>query len=243
MLIYPYKVGSSSVRELKKALGCKVLRLTPSKYKDSPEKIILNWGSSKCPYKLSKIVNKPENVAIASNKIESFKRLTNTVPWTTNIEIAEGWITDEKLVVCRTIVSGYGGKGIVLAESHDQLVAAPLYTQYVKKSAEYRVHVFCGKVIHVQEKRKRKGEAVNHKIRNHENGWVFCTNGVDILEEGKTAAVQAIEELGLDFGAVDLIYNKHHQKYYVLEVNTAPGLVGTTIQKYKEAIYENYPIS
>jgi D-alanine-D-alanine ligase-like ATP-grasp enzyme len=38
----------------------------------------------------------------------------------------------------------------------------------------------------------------------------------------------------LDFGAVDVIWNEKEDKYYVLEVNTACGLEGTTLDKYVE---------
>jgi D-alanine-D-alanine ligase-like ATP-grasp enzyme len=40
----------------------------------------------------------------------------------------------------------------------------------------------------------------------------------------------------LDFGAVDVIYNRAQDKAYVLEVNTAPGLEGSTLDNYVEAI-------
>jgi len=50
------------------------------------------------------------------------------------------------------------------------------------------------------------------------------------LDEG-LASVMA---LGLDFGAVDIVYNENDNKAYVLEINTAPGLSGTTLEKYVE---------
>ena len=37
-------------------------------------------------------------------------------------------------------------------------------------------------------------------------------------------ATKAVAALGLDFGAVDVIYNEKYGRAYVLEVNTAPGL-------------------
>ena len=43
-----------------------------------------------------------------------------------------------------------------------------------------------------------------------------------------------LKELGLDFGAVDVIWNEHESKAYVLEINTAPGLEGSTVEDYKE---------
>ena len=41
--------------------------------------------------------------------------------------------------------------------------------------------------------------------------------------------------IDLQFGAVDIIWNEKENKCYVLEINTAPGLVGTTLTKYTEA--------
>lgn len=236
--IYPYKGGSNSVKALSTALNCKVLKLENSSFKDSPKKTIVNWGSTKLPYKLAKIFNLPNVVATAANKLEAFKKLTNSVPWTDDIGVARGWINDNKTVFCRTSLNGHSGQGIVIAETIEQLVPCPLYTMYIKKKREYRVHVFGEKVIHVQEKRKKKGVETDSKIRSHGNGWVFCTEGVEIDDICKQTAIDAVKSLGLHFGAVDIIYNEHYKKYYALEVNTAPGLEGQTILKYKDAINE-----
>ena len=45
-----------------------------------------------------------------------------------------------------------------------------------------------------------------------------------------------MESIGLDFGAVDVIYNGHSNRAYVLEINTAPGLTGTTLDNYAAAL-------
>jgi len=42
----------------------------------------------------------------------------------------------------------------------------------------------------------------------------------------------AVNCLGLDFGAVDIIYNQKKDVSFVLEVNTAPGLEGSTLNEY-----------
>ena len=49
-------------------------------------------------------------------------------------------------------------------------------------------------------------------------------------------ALLAVDGLGLDFGAVDVGWNQHYQEATVYEVNTAPGLTGTTLDKYTNAI-------
>jgi D-alanine-D-alanine ligase-like ATP-grasp enzyme len=51
-------------------------------------------------------------------------------------------------------------------------------------------------------------------------------------------ALLAIEACGLDFGAVDIIFNERKQTAFVLEVNTAPGLTGQTVAGYVERFKE-----
>jgi len=52
-------------------------------------------------------------------------------------------------------------------------------------------------------------------------------------------ALQACQALGLNSGAVDIIWNEKENKCYVLEVNTAPGIEGTTCKKYTNEIIES----
>ncbi|GAG47489.1 unnamed protein product, partial [marine sediment metagenome] len=84
-------------------------------------------------------------------------------------------------------------------------------------------------------------EQVDYQIRNTDNGWVYCRGGVDAPEAVITAAVRAVDCLGLDFGAVDIGYNEHYDRCAVFEVNTAPGLEGTTLDKYFEAFRTVFP--
>ena len=53
----------------------------------------------------------------------------------------------------------------------------------------------------------------------------------------KEAAVKAVNSLGLDFGAVDICEDEEGNPY-VFEVNTAPGIEGTTVEKYHTAFIE-----
>ncbi len=66
--------------------------------------------------------------------------------------------------------------------------------------------------------------------------FVFARGGVEAPEDVKTQAIEAIRALGLAFGAVDVIWNEKQQKAYVLEVNTAPGLCGQTLEDYANAM-------
>lgn len=210
---------------------------------------LINWGCGNHVENLrydiaAKVVNPIHQVAIAGNKLLTFQKLKDVdgirIPtFTTDRSVAESWINDGVHVVCRTQLRGHSGAGIVLATKESPLVDAPLYVQYVKKQQEFRVHVAFGEVIDVQEKRQRKDvpeEFVrNFQVRNHQTGWVYCRE--DIQEPGclRGMAIATVHQLGLDFGAVDIIYNAKQDACYVLEVNTAPGLEGTTVEKYADA--------
>lgn len=161
-----------------------------------------------------------------------------TPEFTKDTHLAIQWLGMGYTVVERHILNGNSGAGIRLVEpgAGDNISACPLYVKYVPKKQEYRVHVCGGQAVDIQRKARRKDvedDAVNWKIRNHDNGFIFARNEdgfvpPDVIEQ----AVKAVNILGLAFGAVDVIFNDKEQKAYVLEVNTAPGLSGTTLEGY-----------
>ena len=61
-------------------------------------------------------------------------------------------------------------------------------------------------------------------------GWIFCKNNIKHIDSVKKLAIKAVETLGLDFGAVDVLF--YNEKPYILEVNTAPGIEGSTLTNY-----------
>lgn len=203
--------------------------------KDIPKKHLLNW---------------PDAIKNAVNKTKTFQILEKagipTVDWTTHQAEAVLWLGMGNNVVCRTKVAAYAGKGIVVAHNLNEIVDAPLYTRFLPNTTEYRVHTICGEVVDVQEKRiKRKenrdlGEKLNKEIRSHKKGWVFCRKDIDEPKDLRKLAIDATAALGLDFAGVDIIYDRDTNKCYVLELNTAPGIEGSTIKIFADAFYKYY---
>jgi D-alanine-D-alanine ligase-like ATP-grasp enzyme len=104
--------------------------------------------------------------------------------------------------------------------------------------------VWQGKVIDVQQKRRNTAipdDKVNWQIRNHDNGFIFARSDISPPRCVTSASLAAVAALGLDFGAVDLGYNQKAKKCVVYEVNTAPGLEGTTVDRYFAAIQKTFP--
>lgn len=236
-------------------MGYRVRRLFTDRpnptFKERDWNVLINWGngSYKGHWGLrdevhSRVVNDPGRVSTAGNKLLTFRALENKdgirIPvFTTDRSVAAGWIRDGVSVVVRRQLSGHSGAGIVMANTEADLVDAPLYVQYVKKQDEYRVHVAFGEVIDVQQKRKRsnleEGFETNFQVRNHHTGWVYCREDIVEPDGLRQMAIETVRVLGLDFGAVDIIFNKKRNTLYVLEANCAPGLEGTTVTKYVEA--------
>lgn len=141
--------------------------------------------------------------------------------------------------VARKLLNSSEGKGIQIFGKDDHTPVAPMYTQYVPKKQEFRVHVYNNVVIDVSEKRKRKGfneEDRDTHVRNLANGYVFCRDSIQEPASLRDLAVSAVRALGRTQGAVDVIYNGRLDKCFVLEVNSNPGMEGTTLDRYVEAI-------
>jgi hypothetical protein len=250
--VYPYKLGSESARDLANALGVKQI-IPGGKFRPGPHHTILNWGSSDMPFRHADTINDPAAVRSASNKLSALIRMdeagVSVVPFTTNPDRANEWLREGKKVIVRHKLSANSGNGIEVVRPNEGswrralVPRAPLYTKYVKKNREFRVHVFDGHVFDFQEKKKRNGtqfEDDDHAlIRSHLHGWIFCRTGVVCPQSVKDEAVKAVRALGLDFGAVDVVVGERDNEPYVLEVNTAPGLEQTTLENYVEQI-EDY---
>lgn len=246
--ILPYSFRVSAAKEIVEALrkeGYDALRIYPDRgYIPKENHLIINWGCSHPPKwaPVTKLVNDFISVKKAVNKTLSFYAFALTgvscPKWTIEENEALSWLEQGKCVLARTLTKGKSGEGIVIMESKEDFVPAALYTIYKPKKKEFRVHVFNGKVIDVQEKRKKKGSGVGGKVRSHGNGWVFCRKDITIPQEAIEESIKAVAALGLHFGGVDVIFNEKENKCYVLEVNSAPGITGTTVMKYVEAIKE-----
>ena len=243
--LFPYKLGSLSAKRLARTLG--ILRVSPS-YNARRKDVIVNWGNSNPPHFrwMEQDLNKPQEIALACDKRNTFHWLeqhgfTDLPIWTTSRQEAyELMGVHNKSVYCRQTTTGHSGRGIIIATNNYELVDAPLYTLATKHKHEYRVHVFKNKVIDIQMKRKRLGATGNVGIRNHANGWVFTRAEIAPPEELLSSACKAVNLLGLDFGAVDIGHRLIDNKFFVFEVNTAPGLEGTTLNNYATAINNYY---
>lgn len=248
--IYLHNPNSEGGINLARGLDIRRLRHEGSTFRGGPRHSVINWGSSRLPDNTrgSRIINDPEKVKLCANKLLFFQAadVNSVVPWTSSIDTALEWLGAGDTVVARTILNGSGAAGLVIVKPNEapNLPRAQLYTKYMKKKDEYRVHVVNGRSIDVQrkalstqfaEEAEREGRQINWLVRNLENGFIYQRENLQTPQSVIDVAVAAVRSVGLDFGAVDVIYNEQQARAYVLEINTAPGLVGTTVENYVRA--------
>jgi len=246
--LIPYRRGSKSCKALAEAIGAKQIKIDgTSRFRNTERDFLINWGSTtmlpNIDYRF--VLNHPQAIEQVSNKLTFFQSISAegfeqlVPPFYTNKED----IPDESFpIVCRTLLNAHSGRGIVIADSRDGLVDAPLYTQYIKKQDEYRIHFaypFRGDgqesiILATQQKKRRLDHAnPDWRVRNHENGFVYAREGVEVPWQAVGAAKTIFDKCtALDFGAVDVIYNAKQERAYVLEINSAPGLEGQTLEDY-----------
>lgn len=238
--------ASTGARTIAREIGAKVNKFgvwAPRLFRR--DTVLVNWGNSLNFDAGNRVVlNRPEMVRNAVDKMVTLHMLQAA-----DVRVPEA-VTElpadrgNDIWVARTILNGHSGQGIVIIRPNDPVPAAPLYTRYVRKEVELRLHVVGGKVIKVAQRKKRNGfehTADQLLIRSYDNGWVHVLNDIATysVEEVHAAAVNAVQALGLDFGAVDLVVERRTNVPYVLEVNTAPGLTApSVIEAYKTALLE-----
>lgn len=246
-MIWVYTAGrlSESAYALSQCFGYR--RMTAGKGVKKGHTVV-NWGigdDTKFPELLVdyNLLNCPDAVLRAVNKRTAFAvwagQNVSTVPWTANKAVAQEWLDDDCTIVARKVLTGHEGNGIVIVEPGQKLIDAPLYSKYIFKTREYRVHATRDKAFatHMKIKDPKVAAPKTWKVRSYANGFIFQRNNIPVNAARDALAVQAVSSLGLDFGAVDIIEDKHG-KFYVLEVNTAPGIEGQTTPAYAGAIKE-----
>ena len=249
--IFPHNPYSEGARALAEALNVRRIKRQNSRYVGNDRKTVINWGcAGALPEQVlrSRVLNKPEAVARVSNKLKFFLSCNEVavaprIPeFTTTSCVVQGWLEAGRKVVARTVLNGHSGEGIVVLEGEGvDIPDAPLYTVYVPKKEEWRLHVLKNAdeltIIDMQRKiRDPEYPGVpDWNVRSHANGFIFARNveppNPDVLRQ----ALLALDVSGLDFGAVDVVWNQQSGQAYVLEVNSAPGLTGTTITSYADA--------
>lgn len=174
----------------------------------------------------SDAINRPEAIALAVNKRHALLALEEAGVPIPNLS------TDFPCVGRPD--NHRAGKRFYLCRNQAELnrairKGATHFLEYIEGGREFRVHIAFGKSIKLAEK---IGGG------NYHRGAYFAYPDFPHKLSLRRVAKRAVGALGLDFGAVDIIYKNH--RYYVLEVNTAPCLTtaSDTLDRYVRALME-----
>lgn len=168
------------------------------------------------------------------------KQGLSALEFTEDPGVAEQWRKDGHVVFARSLLNSSCGKGIhIFDETSIEGFYFPVYTKYKKKKREFRVHLFRDEVVAVVEKKRRSnwnGQRES-KIHNLANGYVFCSCQ-DEPEGVRELAIAAGKIVSSDFKGIDIGHNEHYNDLFILEVNAAPGIQGSNVDKYVKTIVE-----
>lgn len=139
-----------------------------------------------------------------------------------------------------------GGSGYHIIrdeDAHEVMVRANWKgygSDLIEKAAEYRIYLWQGRVIAVAEKQPYArvdewmpwnyslGNAVFKLLQNRQWRRKYCV-----------PAIKAVEELGILFAGVDVIIDKNGLPY-IVEVNSAPAIVGHLKISHMADLIEDY---
>ena len=256
IILFPFSMESSQsdariqerIEELLPDVDC--FRVYPNRnYRPTRGDVIVGWGAGDRPDWHGRVpagvayLNPPTAVMKCVNKTASFRAFAaagvRCVPFTTSRTEAAAWAQEGHRVMARNLTEGRDGEGAQVLNTIEEVrdSGAGLFTLFIPKAAEYRVHVFNGNIIGVQQRTRRDGATItNHHIRTSSNGWGLTRSwDVSVSAELRNNAVSAVAALGLQFGAVDVGVDRFGRDF-VFEVNSAPEVLGEGVNRYANAI-------
>lgn len=217
--------------------------------------LFIRWGNTEefDRTKFKKELNSLQAVLRTTNKLVMLQTLLDagvaTLQFSNDVTLIDEFKDKEGNVYIRD------RRGVV-RYGNDYNVNSDLYfSRPVRfKRREYRVHVFNGKILGAYEKvpislaegTPRNAETLPKLFKSDTCRFIRCDLTIDenglnprVNDAAQAMCIQAVNSLGLLFGGVDLIRNKHGD-FTICEVNSAPGLNGLNVDRWVEAIKEYY---
>ncbi len=193
---------------------------------------IINWGNHIFSNDAYFSANIPSAIALASDKARSrifLQEVGVSVPVTVT------WGNPQELqpnypLIART-AQHHGGNNFYVLNDASEInnlvkehpeIRGGYFSEVFEKDTEFRVHCAHGRILMVQEKPLVEGELRANQAVNHEK-WTVLKWG-EINPKIALESLKAIEALGLDYGAVDIMYNSADNSCAICEVNTSPSI-------------------
>jgi len=202
---------------------------------DTSLELLIRWGSRKSMPPCVIELNTADAIRNASDKLTAYSYLNNAglrvVFMTPDFDKAMSGAPDG--IVFGRNRTGFGGRDIVVYRGNERPSRHhDFYTPWYAAPREVRIHVVRDKVVRIQGKYLDYPEkAGENLIKNYIHGYRFRAPKQELHHRRRNDAIQAVQALGLDFGAVDMLI-WGDRDHYILEVNTAPACSPLTAKCY-----------
>ncbi len=217
---------SKSAKMLAREIGCGL--------NEDDATVAIRYGSTRDSSAML-VINSAEAVRLSSHKANAIARLRENGLPVPNFSRDPGDLAYP--ILCRKFYHTRGNDVLLATGPEDTptLQQCDYYLEFLTKESEYRLHVINNRVVSSSVKADGNRDAI---CWNYKTGWRFKLIKSDdpVLASLKKLAIKSVASLGLDFGAVDIIIAGGSP--YVLEVNTAPGLIERRAEIYARKIGE-----
>lgn len=201
---------------------------------------LIRYGSSAIVRDIEETgYNSPELISVASSKYRFSELMRNGEVYS---PIYSRGNPEEFPVMIRESLTSSGGRGIHIAKSEEdfkELWRNNFYwTKYLFLDFELRVHIIDGQIVRIFKKEER--EQMEFPIRNNS----VCDFKLRDLKyypklDDFIKSICAITTLTKGFFGADIGWDTKKKEYFVIEINSAPGLNENTAKSYAEVIWKN----
>jgi hypothetical protein len=191
-----------------------------------PPPLILNWGSTHTLPQGAIALNQPDAVRIASDQVESIRRLAELAPRTVANPGDVGLLGSGRVVAKRRHGTRGSGKAVLALDGPpSERAGYDLFQEFIPDRREYRVSVLSGRIASAYVKRPPEATPPD----DLRPAWTFERAQV-IPKAVAVVAKEAARRVGLDYAGVDVIEDLHTGRVYCLEANSAPGMSQDTVK-------------
>lgn len=191
-----------------------------------PPPLILSWGSTQALPQGVVALNQPDAVRIASDQLESLRRLAELAPRTVVNPDDLSLLASYRTVGKRRHGTRGSGKAVLSVDAPAQERAEyDLFQEFIPERREYRVSVLSGHIASAYIKRPPD----TARPEDLHPAWSFERAQV-IPKAVATVAKEATRRVGLDYAGIDVIEDVSTGRVYCLEANSAPGMSQETLK-------------
>lgn len=187
--------------------------------------LVLNWGASDSLPADLVVLNRPDAVRIASDQVESLRRLGELAPRTVLRPDDLHLLQSERVVGKQRHGARGSGKAVIASDAPwSERVRYDLFQEFVTDRDEYRVSLLNGRVVSAYLKQPPAG-ADPQDLRPEWRHQLVQTLPAAVIATAREGA----RRIGLDYAGVDVIVDRHSGRTLCLEANAAPGMSEQTL--------------